>query len=138
MYMVLGSCVGVILYDKRDKRSACCHYMLPRTPQGVKPRLIHGTVSIVTLIRVLGNDGTQIPDLEAQVFGGSDLHGRTTGKENIEVAINILEKKGIHISSTDVGGDKGRKVIYNSETNHLAVVKVEKIRTDDWYLNGGK
>ena len=49
------------------------------------------------------------------------------------MAVNILEKKGIHISSTDVGGDKGRKVIYNSETNHLAVVKAEKIRTEDWY-----
>ena len=133
VYMVLGSCVGVILYDKKGKKSACCHYVIPRTPQGAKPKLIHGTAAIVTLIRMLLDDGTQIPDLEAQVFGGSDLPGRTIGKDNIDVAMNILNKKGIHISSTDVGGDKGRKVIYNSEANHLAVVKVEKIRLDDWY-----
>ncbi len=133
IYMILGSCVAVILYDRREQKSACCHFVIPRTPERSYPMPKHGNVAVLTLLKLLLENGTKVDDLEAQVIGGSDLPGRTLGKENIEVAMKILNKKGVHISSTDVGGDKGRKVIYNSEANHLAIVKVEKIRTNDWY-----
>ncbi|MCE5250238.1 chemotaxis protein CheD [bacterium] len=137
IYMVLGSCVAVILYDREVKKSACCHYILPRMPEDTSPMPIYGTVAVLGLIRLFLEDGTLIENLEAQVIGGSDLPGRSVGRENVEIAMKILAKKDVHITSSDVGGEKGRKVIYNSESNHLAVIKVEKIRAEDWYPDEG-
>ena len=107
--------------------------MVPRTPNGSPPVPRHGIVAILNLIRILEQGGSNVNNLEAQILGGSDLTGHSTGKENVEIAKKVLEKRGVHISSMDVGGEKGRKVIYNTDTNHLAVVKVDKIREDDWY-----
>ena len=133
VYMVLGSCVAVILWDQKQNISGCCHFIIPRTPEGTLPMPKHGTAALVTLIKMLEESGTRISDLEAQIIGGSDLPGRTLGKENVDIAEKVLNKKGVHIVSADVGGEKGRKLIYNTETNHLAIVKAEKIRQNDWY-----
>lgn len=133
IYMILGSCVSVILFNREMKKSGCCHFIVPRVSDNDRPKPKHGTAAVLTLIRLLLKNGGTIEDLEAQVIGGSDLHGRTLGKENAEIAVKVLNKKGIHIASIDTGGEKGRKVIYNTENNHVAVVKVEKIRSEDWY-----
>jgi chemotaxis protein CheD len=37
------------------------------------------------------------------------------------------------IVSKDVGGQKGRKVIINTDMNQTVVVKVDKLRVGDWY-----
>jgi chemotaxis protein CheD len=79
----------------------------------------------------------RIGDLEAQVFGGGDLPARTLGRENAEVALAVLRRKGVHVASIDVGGEKGRKIIYNTESNQVAVVKVDRIRESDWYPEEG-
>lgn len=133
IYMILGSCVAVVLIDRKTNAAGCCHFIKPRIPDNSSPRSVYGSVAIVTLIRLMLENGGSTDDLEAQIIGGSDLDGREIGKENAEIAIKILTKKGIHISSKDIGGDKGRKVIFNTENNNLAVIKVDKIRTGDWY-----
>ncbi len=133
IYMILGSSVSVVIGNKKAEKSGCCHFFLPKTPKNKPPRAVHGTVAILTLIRLLLEKGGAIGDLEAQVIGGSDLPGRSMGRENAEMARKILEKKGVHIASRDTGGDKGRKVIFNTENGTLAVIKVDKIRSGDWY-----
>ena len=55
------------------------------------------------------------------------------GRENIEIARKILSKRKISIISKDVGGEKGRKVVFNTDTNEIAVLKVDSLRDDDWY-----
>lgn len=132
IYMVLGSSVSVICSDRRRNRSGCCHYSLPRPPKGGFPTPVHGSAAVLHLIRLVLDGGGSVDDLEAQVFGGGDLPGRSRGKENTEVALAVLRKKGVHVTSVDVGGEKGRKIIYDTETNHVAVVRVDKIREGDW------
>ena len=133
IYMILGSCVSVIIFNRKQQKSGCCHFMVPQVTGDDSPKPKHGTAAILALIRMLLEHGGARDDLEAQVIGGSDLPGRTLGKENVEIAVKVLTKKGIHITSVDTGGDKARKVIYNTESNHVAIIKVEKIRSSDWY-----
>jgi len=133
LYMILGSCVAVIIVNRKAEKAGCCHFIVPRTPKNDSPRAVHGTVAVLTLIRLLLEKGGTTRDLDAQVVGGSDLPGRSLGKENADIAVNLLKKKGIQISSRDTGGEKARKVIFNTENNSLAVVKVDKIRSGDWY-----
>ncbi|MHB9030084.1 MAG: chemotaxis protein CheD [Candidatus Latescibacterota bacterium] len=137
IYMVLGSSVSVICRDRKRNRSGCCHYLVPHTLRGESPRPVHGVPSILHLIRLIRGDEGKLGDLEAQVFGGGDLPGRTLGKRNTEAAVQLLEKLGVSIVAMDVGGEMGRKLIYNSGTNHVAVIKVDRIRNGDWYPCGG-
>ena len=133
IYMILGSCVAVIVFNRKVNTVGCCHFIKPRPPSNADPRPIYGSVAVATLIKLMLGKGGTIRDLEAQVIGGSDMTGRTIGKENADTAMQILSKRGVHIASKDIGGDKGRKVIFNSDNNNLAVIKVDKIRSDDWY-----
>jgi len=40
----------------------------------------------------------------------------------------VLVGKRISVISEDVGGEKGRKIVFNSENNEVAVIKVERLR----------
>jgi chemotaxis protein CheD len=57
------------------------------------------------------------------------------GSLNIDYAITWLEKNKYSISSRDIGGSLGRKVIFNTETGELLVYKIKKIRESDWYTH---
>jgi chemotaxis protein CheD len=82
-------------------------------------------------------NGSQMSSLEAQIFGGSNHPDlplqHDVGQENILIAQKILKKKGIGLVSQDVGGLKGRKIVFDTGTNQIAVLKVDKLRKEDWY-----
>jgi len=48
-------------------------------------------------------------------------------------ARKILIREMISIASEDVGGEKGRKIVFNTDMSEIAVIKVEKLRNKDWY-----
>ncbi|MFW5811032.1 MAG: chemotaxis protein CheD, partial [Thermodesulfobacteriota bacterium] len=85
--------------------------------------------------------GSKPRNLEAQIIGGAynpGISGKNIGRENIQVARKLLARKRIRIVSEDVGGEKGRKVVFNTHTNEVAVIKVEKLRTADWFPYEGE
>ena len=49
------------------------------------------------------------------------------------ISRKILAKQGIPVVSEDVGGRKGRKIVFNTQTNEIAVLKVGHLRKADWY-----
>jgi chemotaxis protein CheD len=80
--------------------------------------------------------GSKIKNLEAQIVGGAhnpELSYQNMGLENIRIARRILVREKIAVTSEDTGGSKGRKVVYSTHTNELAVLKVENLRKSDWY-----
>jgi len=40
--------------------------------------------------------------------------------------------KGIPIVSGDIGADKGRKIVFDSD-NEIPVLRVDKLLKEDWY-----
>ena len=64
-------------------------------------------------------------------------HGSSSGKwqeiEGPPIARKILAKHRIRIISEDVGGERGRKIVFQTNTNKIAVLKVDKLRKSDWY-----
>jgi chemotaxis protein CheD len=81
-------------------------------------------------------NGSDITDIEAQIYGGaynSEISPWNIGSENIYMAKKILGMKGIPIVSEDVGGDKGKKIIFNTETNKITVLRADDIRMDDCF-----
>ena len=133
---VIGSGVCVCLYDKKNKIGGMNHFQYPFMNEKGKTTPLYGNVATTALIRMLLERKSKIKHLEAQIFGGAynpELKQKDIGRENIEIARKILVKARILIISKDVGGQKGRKIAFNTQTNEIAVLKVNHLREQDWF-----
>lgn len=133
---VLGSCVAVCLFDGTRKTGGMNHFPLPSTNKPEEATARYGNVATLALIGMMLENGSSIKDLEAQILGGAfcpKTCPNDIGKENVNVARKVLTRKKISIVSEDVGGEKGRKIVYDTSSNEVVVIKVEKIRQGDWY-----
>ena len=138
---VVGSCVAVYIYDRRRRTSGVNHFQFPFIHEKNQATARYGNVAIPTLIHMMINDGSKLKYLEAQIFGGAyhpKLSPKNIGIDNIRIARKILTQKKIRTVSEDVGGKKGRKIVFNTSANEIAVVKVNQLRKEDWfpYENG--
>ncbi len=132
---VVGSCVAVCMWDRNRKCGGMNHFMYPVTREPSKATPQYGNVATVALVKLLEEAGCERGDLVAQILGGGWPEGeaaRDLGMENVEVARKVLARKGIAVISEDVGGSMGRKVLFDTGTGELAVLKVHKIRDGDW------
>jgi len=129
---ILGSCVSVCLYDSKLKYGAINHYILPYWNGQDLVTMKYGNMSIIRIIEELLTFGCTYENIVAQIFGGAEvLTGMSVnfhiGKRNIQVAMDILEEFKIPICVSETGGNKGRKITFNTLTGE---VKSEIIRKD--------
>jgi chemotaxis protein CheD len=135
IYTVMGSAVTVCLWDREKRYGGASHFLYPRISEKRKATAQYGNVAVLTLIKMLINDGSEKTCLEAQIFGGGDpvsFSEETLGRQNVVIARKILTHQGISITSEDVGGAKGRKLVFKSDTNEVMVLKVDRLRQEDW------
>lgn len=117
---ILGSCVGVCLYDRTLHIGGMNHYMLPYWEGNGLASPKYGNIAIEKLIEKMLQAGCQMENLEAKVFGGGDVIEAKEnvfhiGARNIEVAMDILNEKRIKIVAQSVGGKRGRKIYLNTK-----------------------
>ncbi|MDR2387491.1 MAG: chemotaxis protein CheD [Deltaproteobacteria bacterium] len=133
---VLGTCVAVCLHDRRLKIGGMNHFLYPKSGFFGSASNDYGDVAIPALINKLRRQGSRVEDLEAQIFGGGEIQGDkwgSTGGKNVKIARKILKKNGIKIVSEDVGGLKGRRLIFHTGTNEALIMKTHRIRRGDYY-----
>ncbi len=117
---VLGSCVSVCLWDSAAKFGGINHFLLPFWNGEGLPTPKYGNIAIVKLIeKMLVSPGSNKSNLVAKVFGGASMWEKTSGllavgDRNIELAMDLLEKQGIPILASDLGGKVGRKLVFNT------------------------
>jgi chemotaxis protein CheD len=132
---VMGAAVTVCLWDRNKRYGGASHFLFPKTLNKGMATTRYGNVAVLTLIRLLMGDGSEKASLEAQIFGGGDrdsLSEDTLGMQNVFVARKILSRQGISVTSEDVGGAKGRKLVFKSDTGEVLVLKVGRLRQEDW------
>jgi len=118
---VLGSCIAVVLWDRRLGFAGMNHFMLPRN---ARPEAFfeesgkYGINAMELLINDMLKKGSRREDLDAKVFGGghvlatvanSNIMSRVP-ENNIAFALKFLKDEGFKILSSDVGGSQGRKI----------------------------
>jgi chemotaxis protein CheD len=133
---VLGTCVAVCLHDRRLKIGGMNHFLYPKSGFFGSPSNEYGDVAINQLIGKLRRMGSRMEDLEAQIVGGATISGvrqEATGGKNVKIARKILKKNGIPVISEDVGGFKGRRLIFHAGTNETLVMKTHRIRRGDYF-----
>lgn len=133
---VLGSCVAVCLYDKKRQIGGMNHFQFPFISEKNQTTACYGHAATYALINMMLNDGSKIKHMEAQIFGGahnSKVSMENIGRDNIKIVRRILMKKKIRVVSEDVGGEKGRKIVFSTQSGDVAVLKVDQLRKSDWH-----
>lgn len=119
---VLGSCVGVAVYDPVLKIGGLCHYLLPTSPDG-PPSTRYGDVALPYLVQRFLRAGSRITDLEAWISGGALLLDSQeiffVGEQNAEFAEQWLADRAIRVVSNQTRGDRGRKVVFHTRTGQF-------------------
>jgi chemotaxis protein CheD len=116
---ILGSCVSVCLWDGGSGVGGVNHYLLPfHVEREQSPRF--GSVAIPRLVERVLAAGADPRRLQAKVFGGASVigafsHGRRLGDDNARLALDSLLALGIPVIEQDVGGTKGRKLVFHSD-----------------------
>jgi chemotaxis protein CheD len=113
---VLGSCVSVCLYDPVTKVGGMNHFLLPLHVER-EASLRFGTVAVPALIDGVLRAGASRGGLRAKVFGGASVigalgKGRRLGDENAALALRLLDDARIPVLDHDVGGQRGRKLVF--------------------------
>ena len=136
---VLGSCVAVIMYDKVNKYGGMCHYLLPQAPSDEQSSTKYGDVAIYTMLyKFIKQNGSRREDLVASICGGAfiifdEREIFFIGDKNVDIATTILRKEKILIKQMYTGGDHGKRVYFNTQTNKIIVQTLEKITIEDLY-----
>lgn len=132
---VLGSCVSVCLFDRKQHRGGMNHFRFPLIRDPQKATADYGNVATLALIAMIVDSGSRAKDLVAQIVGGGhnpEVAGEDIGARNVAMARKVLGRRNIRVVSEDTGGARGRKVVFNTANNELAVLKVDNIRKGDW------
>ncbi len=125
---ILGSCVGICIYDRMKKIGGLAHILLPNdTTSGALPEKYADT-AIELLVKRLIKDGAKKDFLSAKIAGGaamfkfdSNISLGQIGNRNIEETKKVLQKLGIPILEEDVGGNVGRVIDFFLDDGHLKV-----------------
>ncbi len=126
---ILGSCVAVCLWDADLRIGGINHYLLPTGLKTTASPLRYGNVAIEELLSRTIRSGARLGMLRAKIFGGAcvldAMRGRDThlGTKNIEMARKALAEAGIPVIASDVGGNRGRKLIFQPHDG-TALVKL--------------
>ena len=115
---ILGSCVSVCLYDPVQEKGGINHFMLPHWHGKGTPSHMYGDYSIEQLIQKMSTMGSSTKHLVAKVFGGSSSTKAhpNIGYQNIEMSKQKLSGHGINITAMNLGGERARKIIFNTRT----------------------
>jgi len=121
---ILGSCVSVCMWDIRAGIGGMNHFMLPQFAGSGLKSARFGNIAMQELVDKMIAAGARQAFLRARVFGGSCMFEQMKssmhlGQKNIDLAIDFLSLRGIDIAQTDVGGDRGRKLRFNTDNGDV-------------------
>ena len=117
---ILGSSVGVSLFDPTAGLGGMAHYVLPRAARnGTSARF--GDVALRQLVQKVLLLGAERRTLQARVFGGAWMNvglrenPAHVGLQNVQVAQELLAKEGIPVVASETGGAHGRRLVFHTD-----------------------
>jgi chemotaxis protein CheD len=122
---VLGSCIGIALYHPRHHVGALAHVVLPDSHSRTGPPAKFADTAVPYLLQLLKNEGVNTAGLIVRLAGGASMFASSgpmqIGTANLEAVTAALEKAGLRVASSHVGGAKGRRVELNCRTGELQI-----------------
>jgi len=130
---ILGSCVGICIYDPQSKIGGLSHIMLPTSKREYVNIRKYADTAIPAMLLDMEKMGCSRNSLIAKITGGATMFKHTEnslmgdiGKNNITTVRKIHTNLGIKIVAEDVGGDYGRTIDFYLETGEVKIKTIGK------------
>jgi chemotaxis protein CheD len=119
----LGSCIGIALYDKTRGIGGLAHIMLPDSTlfNTVNNPMKFADLAIPILLEKMEKLGASRRNIKAKIAGGASMFNFSdksmimdVGNRNGTAVKAMLDKLSIPIIGEDIGGNKGRTMIFHT------------------------
>ncbi|MGI9859976.1 chemotaxis protein CheD [Moorella naiadis] len=127
----LGSCVGIALYDSRNRLGGLAHIMLPDSSQfqDRSNRAKFADLAIPDLVASLGRQGARPGRLVAKIAGGAQMFTSgdrhlsllNIGQRNAAMVRKTLADLAIPLVAEDTGGNYGRTMIFDLDKGDVLI-----------------
>lgn len=126
----LGSCVGIAIYDKVIGLGGLAHIMLPDSSQfnKVTNQVKFADLAIPILVEDMIKKGAKLRNMKAKIAGGASMFNfpdktiiMDIGNRNGIAVKNALKILCIPILAEDIGGNKGRTLIFDTTNGVLSI-----------------
>jgi chemotaxis protein CheD len=108
--------------------------MLPEQKNEKDTSFKYGNIAIPEILNRMRAFGSDDANIKAKLFGGSeigDLQGVfNIGERNVALAQKLLQKEGISIISSSVGGKRGRKVVFHTATGDVFIKYIRSTKME--------
>jgi chemotaxis protein CheD len=123
---LLGSCIGLALYDRTLGIGGLAHIVLPSSEGHTGPPGKFVDTAIPELIRLIAEMGGQTKDhLAAKLAGGAQMFqtnaAMTVGDRNLETIEQELLSHRIPILGKHCGGTSGRRMTFYPGTGRVVI-----------------
>jgi len=125
---ILGSCVGICMYDPEVKVGGLAHIMLPTSKKASDNLKKYADTAIPLMIDEMIKLGSDINRMVVKLAGGATMFKHTEhsivgdiGQNNINSVKEVLSKLKIPVLSEDVGGDYGRTIDFYLEKGMIKI-----------------
>ncbi len=130
---ILGSCVGICLYDPEKYIGGLSHIMLPSTEGKQSRKEKYADSAIPLLLKKMEKMGAIREVLIAKIIGGAKMFelpensaiGKI-GENNVEMVKKILKEVNIEIIAEDVGGENARTIDFYIESGRVKIKTSKK------------
>ncbi|HBG21172.1 MAG TPA: chemotaxis protein CheD [Desulfobulbaceae bacterium] len=122
---ILGSCVAITMHSPAKGSGAICHAIFPQIAN--QDNRLHYVDPAIRYIYSKMIDYGGIADMVVKLFGGARVlagsdYGdsrRSIGEMNVLQARETLQQLGLAIAKEDVGGGRGRKLLFSIKTGEV-------------------
>ncbi len=125
---LLGSCVGLALYDRRFKIAGLAHIVLPASRGSTDLPGKYVDTAIPLLVSEMEELAGSVLKPTAKIAGGANMFStsaeRTIGLQNIEASELLLARLQIPIVARHCGGEQGRRMLLDARTGRVVVEMV--------------
>lgn len=124
---LLGSCIGLAMYDRRLKVAALAHIVLPESRGNTNLPGKFADTAVPEVIRRLEALARGEPlRLSAKIAGGANMFGNAgrampIGEQNIAAVEHLLDQQRIAVVGRAVGGMQGRRMTLDVATGVVTI-----------------
>lgn len=122
---VLGSCVGIAIFDAEAGIAGLAHSILATGAEEAEELGKFADQAVDNLIIRLAAEGAETNRLRAKLIGGAAMFGKNSnnllGDRNVESARQRLHAHGVAVVAEAIGGTKGRKMLLDPSTGEIEV-----------------
>ena len=128
---LLGSCIGLALYDSRSQIGGLAHIVLPSS-KGHADELLgkFADTAIPELIRGIEQLGGKLRSLRAKLAGGANMFHSSSemaiGELNLKAIHQELLERSIPVAASHCGGTQGRRMTFRPATGAVVIEIVGK------------